>query len=360
MIENTPLYPLSENIFYPHYMSDEVFNMSRTEGYTPHQLRSSAGFDDTISAKGIKIAVICAFDNVALVNNIKVFCREFSLEEPKISVHYPQGRADITTRSWITESSLDVQWITAFAQGAEIMCIFSKDASTRSMLEAVKYAKDLSADVISMSFGTSESGAFLSYDESLFDGQSVFVASSGNTPARPSYPSSSPKVLSVGATELVLSEEGKRIGEWVWKNTGSGISDIFCVPDYQKRMTEINELTEGKRGLPDVAFSGSMKYGACVYVSDRGGWTTAGGTSFSCACVSGICACILKHNPDVKKEGICNYLYSLAGGVKYNSPQYNFHDIIIGSNGKYFAEKGWDLCSGLGSITSKAVDGRKN
>lgn len=356
MNENIPLYPLSINNFYPHYSSDEIYTQQRVNGYTPRQLYTAYGFDErSLDAKDMKIAVICAFDNVALRFNTETFCREFSLPVPEISVYYPDGRADITTQSWITESSLDVQWISAFAQGAEIMCIFAKDAQTENMLSAVSFAKTLNPDVISMSFGTVESGDFLEKINVFDSSGTIFVASSGNIPSVPCFPSTDVNVLSVGASELVTNEAGKRIRESVWRETGSGVSELFSIPQYQFRMQGINELTDGKRGIPDVSFCGSRSYGASVYVSSMGGWTTAGGTSLACACVAGICACIAKKHPQVKRDGVADYFYTVAGQSIYSLPQYYFYDIVLGSNGRYFAKEGWDLCSGLGSVTSKTV-----
>ncbi len=355
MNKNTPLYPLSRSSFIPHYMSDEIFSDTVLQGYSPYQLRNVYGFDQSIRADDIKIAVICAFDNVALQYNVEEFCRYFSLEVPEISVFYPQGRAQITTDSWITESSLDVQWISVFAPGAQIMCVFAQNALTDSMLSAVEYAKTLSPDVICMCFGTQESASF-SQSNSIFQDEGIiFVASCGNTSAVADFPSTSPYVLSVGATELVLDNRNRRISESVWRNTGSGISDLFNIPEYQRIFQPIQSLTGGKRGVPDVSFCGSREYGASIYVSQRGGWTSAGGTSLACACVSGICACVAKSNPYVKNEGIHKYFYSLAGKTSYNIPQYYFYDIIFGSNARFSAMEGWDLCTGLGSVTSKTA-----
>ena len=352
---HVPLYPVSRNVFVPHYESDEIFTPTPLNGYTPAQLRTAYGFDSSFSAEGVKIAVVCAFDNVALSYNTEMFCRNFNLPLPDISVHYPFGKADITTESWITESSLDVQWISVFAPKAQIMCVFAKNALTDNMLSAVEYAKTLKPDIISMSFGTVESADFLQTNRIFDTSGIIFVSSSGNTPAIPHFPSSSPHVLSVGATELILNGNHTRLSESVWKNTGSGTSGLFPIPPYQLHMNGINTLTEGQRGVPDVSFCGSRSYGASIFVSSRGGWTTAGGTSLSCACVSGICACIVKSNPSIKETGINNFLYALAGKTRYTLPQYYFYDITSGSNGRYSASEGWDLCSGLGSITSKAV-----
>ena len=53
---------------------------------------------------------------------------------------------------------------------------------------------------------------------------------------------------------------------------------------------------------------------------------------------------------DLKKSEILPELYRLAGGTSYKNEFGYFKDIINGSNGKFYAQKGYDLCTGLGSL----------
>ncbi len=344
-------FPLSQHTFRPHYNGGEVFSQTALRGYTPALLKRAYSYNGAYTGKGVKIAIIAAFDNVALQENMETFCREFDLPIPEIAVYYHGTRADNTTREWIVESSLDTQWAHAFAPDAELCVVFSENAEVENLLSAAEYASDeLGADVVSMSFGTEESGR----DEMLssFMGQRncVFTASSGDVGGVTSFPSTSPFCVSVGGTNLTLGTSGRRVSETAWSDGGGGVSDIFEIPAYQGRFFNIYGMTGGKRGTPDVAMSANFSPGAAVYALQLGGWTTVGGTSFSNACFAGICACLKQAHPEiVTGTDMLSFLYGKAGTSGYEMPQYNFYDITIGRSGRYYAERGWDFATGLGS-----------
>jgi len=348
-------FPVDRQSFRPHYSSSGVFTSNPVSGYTPNQLISAYGYKGALDASGMKIAVICAFNNLELEADLSAFCNTFSLTPPKISVFYSGQRAQTTTEQWITESSLDVQWASVFAPGAEIYAVFAENAQTDSMLTAVEYARSLNPHVISMSFGTEEGTDLMSKNSVFENGGCIFVSSSGDTGGVVSFPSSSPHVLSVGGSTLAVSSDYTPLSQGVWRMSGGGSSDIFDMPLFQSRFQPMPSTSGTKRATPDVAFFADSSKGAAVYVSSRGGWTTVGGTSLACACVSGICACIARSSPSVMSDGILQYLYDAAGRTAYSQPQYSFFDIVSGTNGVFYAEKGWDFCSGLGVPKARII-----
>lgn len=344
-------FALSEHIFRPHYDGGETFT-SKAVGYTPEMLRRAYAFDDTVTGKGKSIAVIAALDNVGLQENINVFCEEFGLPTTEISVHYPDGRADVSSDNWLVESSLDTQWAHVFAPDAKIFAVFAKSALADDLLSAAKYAVEtLRADVVSMCFGSEESARDGRLSGFMSENGSVFTASSGDVGGEVFFPSSSPYCVSVGGTSLALNSSGtRRLSETAWINSGGGASEIFEVPPYQGRFFNIYGMADGMRGTPDVSMMANNNQGVPVYVSELGGWTTAGGTSLACACFSGICACIMEKHPDIKNStDMLSYLYGKAGTTGYSRVQNSFNDIILGKSGKYYAEEGWDFATGLGS-----------
>ena len=348
-LTNAARFPLSEHIMRTHYSGGESFD-NNVEGYSVTAVRRAYAFDESFTGKGVKLAIISALDNVGAEQNLNVFCSEFGLNTPAFSVHYPEGMAENTSRRWLVESSLDTQWAHVFAPDAEILLVFAKDARVDSLLYAAQYAqKNLSADVICMCFGTEESSADETLSSFMEDG-GIFVASSGDVGGYVSFPSTSPNCVSVGGTSLFLSSSDKRIIEVAWELGGGGQSDIFEIPPYQGRFFNIYGITDGKRGTPDVSMMANYNPGVPVYVSQRGGWTKAGGTSLSAACFSGVCACIKERFPDITtSRDVLSFLYGKAGTDGYEFPQYNFHDITIGRSGDNYAGKGWDLATGLGS-----------
>ena len=348
--------PLSVHAFHPHFEGAENFDELMIPGYSPHMVKKAYSYDENVSGKGVKIAVVTALDNVAILENAGVFCSEFGIEEPDISAYYPFGRADNTSREWLIESSLDTQWLHAFAPDAVLAVVFAKNADVKNLLSAAEYAqKQLSADVICMCFGTEESVSDESLSAFMKDG-GIFVASSGDVGGRASFPSTSPYCISAGGTNLFLSPSGRRISETAWINGGGGKSDVFEIPFYQGRFFNIYGMADGMRGTPDVSMMANYNPGVPVYVSQLGGWTTAGGTSLSAACFAGMCACIKQKHPEITTSvDMLSFLYSKAGGDGYELPQYNFYDVTIGKSGDNYAMDGWDFATGLGSPVLRRI-----
>jgi kumamolisin len=158
------------------------------------------------------------------------------------------------------------------------------------------------------------------------------------------FPSSSPFVLACGGTRLLGNKET------VWNDgdgwaTGGGISDVFPVPDYQKKISlpvSVNSKKHKGRGLPDVAANADSETGYNILVD--GQWSVIGGTSAVAPLIAGLVA--LANQKLKKKVGFINpKLYAAHGN--------SFKDITEGNNntsqaGGYSAKKGWDACTGLG------------
>lgn len=350
-------FPLSRHKARTHFEGQGGFDGEVKGGYTPKDLRHAYSYNPSFSGKGVKIAIISAFDNIGIEQNLEAFCEEFSLPKADVSVYYPDGRAENTSREWLTESSLDTQWSHVFAPDSELLAVFSKDSDISSLMSASEYAqKELSADIICMCFGTQETSLDKGLSDFMKDG-GIFLSSSGDTGGVVSFPSTSPFCIGVGGSNLSLSPSGKRISETAWKNGGGGRSDIFDIPPYQGRFFNIYGMTDGKRGTPDVAMSANYSPGVPVYVSQLGGWTNVGGTSLACACFAGVCACIKERHPDIKTSAdMLSFIYNKAGSDGYALPQYDFNDITVGRSGNNYAERGWDFATGLGSpVTSRLV-----
>lgn len=350
--ENTPKYPLQKRVFHPHFENVGEFSETRTRGISISQLRGAYSFDNSRTGKNMKIAIVGALDNVAIKEDMRVFCEEFSLPVPSMSVYYPFGRAQNSAREWQTESCLDTQYSHVFAPEAEIIVAFSPDSSTESMLRVASYcAEALRADVVSMSFGAVE-GANDNENARFFENSdSIFVASSGDVGGVVSFPSSSDNCISVGGTSLrFLGGGGSDVFESAWKNAGAGESDVFEIPEWQGDFANIKSASRGMRATPDVAFCANCSSGVAVYSSALGGWTTVRGTSVGAACFAGICASIKSGNEKIRTSAdMLRFLYGKAGKTHYCIPQYSFRDIVVGSCGTFRAEVGWDMASGLGS-----------
>jgi hypothetical protein len=156
-----------------------------------------------------------------------------------------------------------------------------------------------------------------------------------------------PNVVGVGGTSLNTNAAGAYLGETAWSGSGGGISQN-SIPDYQK---SIVTGTNGKRGVPDVAWLADPSTGVSVVDSFNNShsapWMTVGGTSLAAPMWAGLLAIVNQGRTLAGKavlDGASQTLPKL-----YQLPQSDFHDITSGGNGHFNAHSGYDLVTGRGS-----------
>src|SRR5262249_32957068 len=142
----------------------------------------------------------------------------------------------------------------AIATNATIILSVAPTPSTGDLLNAVKAAVNAGANVVSMSWGTTEFSSESGLD-SYFQAPGVtFVASSGDSgelPSRPEveWPAVSPYVVSVGGTSLLLDASNARASETAWSSSGGGLSSYYSIPGWQSGW-----MGYAARGVPDVSY----------------------------------------------------------------------------------------------------------
>jgi tripeptidyl-peptidase-1 len=203
---------------------------------------------------------------------------------------------------------------------------------------------------------------------------------------RPPFPASSPYVTAVGATQLnnpvynlpnsppacttsgyPCPSGGTEVAvsyDVSGFTSGGGFSDLAPTPAWQKaaiqayftsgvQLPPTSYYNQTGRGFPDVAAIG---HNTLIY---QGGIQPVGGTSASAPIVASIIS--LLNEASVKKSGkplgfLNPFLYAAAAA----DPS-TFHDITVGDNKcteqgcfaacqGYYAYKGWDPVTGLGSL----------
>ncbi len=324
-------------------------------GYTPLQIRNAYNFgNDEFDGLNITVSVIDFIGNSYLQNNIDIFSERFAL--PKVTLNIIGERVNNTFDfAAYIEPSIDTQWVHAIAPFVNINVIRAGSFSPEGAIEAISKAYDYGTDIILLTFQSAFRNEYVEYSD-VFSRDCIYVVSAGDYGAQANFPACFPQCTSVGATEVMLGKAGERLSEeTVWENTGGGICEFFSIPDFQREMSGISEITDNMRGVPDIAFTGSSKYGVSVYhssVSDTFGWYNTGGTSVSASIAAGVIARIIAKEkiPRSRYRNINKYLYSLAGGTAYSNPYGKFLDITKGNNGTYSARVGYDLCSGLGAL----------
>ena len=333
-----------------------------TDGYTPQQIRNAYQLTAAETGAGKTIALIEASYYPELSEDLKVFSQKFGLPEADLEIiRLYEGDRPYQSRQWQLEAAMDVQWAHAMAPEARLLCVVSNGPSFDDLMKAVQYADAHSADIISMSWGVEEFSGQESYEDQLASIEAILIAASGDAGGRAFYPSSSVHVLSVGGTTLRLTADGKRIGqEEAWQNSGGGPSKYQVIPTWQKLFSPISTLSGNMRATPDVAFLGNPQYGVLVYHSlsedGTGGWAMTAGTSLGAPCFAGIAASLHREvfNGYLGRN-LPQYLYTIAGGTEYANPQYYFHDVKVGSNTRFEAMRGFDLCTGLGTPIARQI-----
>ena len=162
------------------------------------------------------------------------------------------------------------------------------------------------------------------------NGINICIAS-GDKPATVTFPASSPYVTAIGGTTLNCYSDNycSSTRETVWNRTGSGTSKVFSKPSYQKL-----SQNSDNRCIPDIALCANPSTGILLYYNSA--YVTGGGTSAAAPIFAGYLGAI----------GCKQFVNPLL----YTASKDCYHDIVRGSNGKYTAKKGPDLCTGLGSI----------
>jgi kumamolisin len=290
------------------------------------------------------------------------------------------------------EVVLDIEVVGSVAPGAKIVVYFApNEATSKGFLDAITKAvhdAEYNPSVISISWGGAEEIPTTSFQtqfdqvlqEAALLGVTVCVAAGDDGAAdlgpkvwdgkaHADFPSSSPFALACGGTRLITSS-GAIQSESVWNQKkadlssqagpdgsfgagGGGVSGVFPTPAYQKQVNvpgSLNPPGFKGRGLPDVAGDADPDTGYSIQVDGQS--IQEGGTSAVAPLWAGLIALVnQKLNGRV---GFVNpQLYSLPSGSGV------FRDIVAGNNRVSFktfknvgydAGKGWDACSGLGSV----------
>ncbi|HVQ96919.1 MAG TPA: S53 family peptidase [Mycobacteriales bacterium] len=353
--------------------------------YGPAQIRAAYGVDQLgLTGAGRKIVIVDAFQSPTIRHDLALFDEVFGLPDPKLNIFAPDGLTpfdpnDDNQVGWSGEITLDVEWAHAIAPDATINLVLAKSNDDADILSATRYALVHNlGDVISQSFGEAEQcmdRRLLAQQHILFGlatlAKVTLLASSGDQGAAEptcdgasfakaaSTPASDPFVTGVGGTRLFADGvTGAYQSEEVWNEPdfeaagGGGTSVVYGTPAYQRG------LQLRSRGVPDVAYAGSIDGGVIVVWSSSGfgddlafifGGTSAGSPQW--AGLTALATQLAGH----RIGSLNDKLYAISRNpAAYGA---TFHDVTVGDNTfhgpvtvpGFAAGTGWDAASGLGS-----------
>lgn len=292
------------------------------------------------------IAIVDAYDNPTLAQDLQVFSTQFALSNANFSIVYANGTvpAQDPTGGWEIEAALDVEWAHAMAPAAQIFLVEAASDNMSDLLTAVTVASQLVASAgggeVSMSWGTSEFSGERAYDSYFVKSKVVFVASAGDSPGV-NYPSASPNVISAGGTSTTRNpSSGAYVADSTWQTSGGGPSAYEPRPSYQSK---VSAVVGSARGTPDVAFDADTITGVWVYSSFSGAaWYVVGGTSVAAPSLTGIINAAGKLAASSVAE--LTTMYSTSAG---------YRAVSVGNCGPYggfLASTTWNFCTGVGVV----------
>ena len=320
------------------------------------------------------IALVDAYDDPNAEADLEVYDQEFSLprctEANRCFKEVNQGgetghppvagseREKEEADGWALETSLDIEMAHAVCQNCHVVLVEADNAENTS-LEAAEdtAAEKIGATEISNSWGGEEPPA----DSAAFDHPGIVITVSagddgylnwdasreevegGVKIGGVDYPASSPHVVAVGGTSLILSSPAEtRSSETVWNNGGGGCSLGFEAQVWQSEVLDWSSVgcgtgSESKRAVADVAadadpYTGVAIYDSVPYVGPGGGqknarvigWTPIGGTSVASPIIASMFA-LAGGSHGV--EYPAKTLYSHLGSA-------SLYDVTEGGNGK--------------------------
>ncbi len=342
---------------HPPYRIKPNTNGLLPSGLSPASVIKAYGFPANLQGLGQTVAIIDAMDNPNIEADLGVFSSMYGLPScttangcfKKI---YASG-TPTGDPGWGVEIALDVEWVHAIAPLAKILLVEASDASN-GLFSAINVAIENNATVISCSWGGAEYDGEQSFD-SIFQNSPVpVVVSSGDNGHGVSYPASSPYVLSVGGTTLMLNSDGSYANEAGWSGSGGGLSAYETEPSYQASFP-IPQDGGAMRGVPDVSYNADQASGVTVYDSyGQQGWMVVGGTSAGAPQWAALLA--IANSAAGRNLTTANQTLYNAATSSYSTL---YHAITSGTNGScgYYCQTrtGYNYVTGLGSPQALAL-----
>jgi len=338
--------------------------------FTPDALARIYGFPRAATGKGQCIALIelgGGFRN----NDLSTYFSSLKIPLPSVKAISVDGglNSPSTPDSADGEVMLDIEVAGAVAPGAAIAVYFAPNTD-QGFLDAITAAihdTNNTPGVISISWGSAEdrwtAQALKSFNDAFSAaaalGVTVFAAagdqgssdSETDGKVHADFPASSPFVTGCGGTSLKVSGTAIQ-SEVVWHDsntsaTGGGVSDVFPLPDFQKKSGVPPSASSGKagRGVPDLAANADPQTGYQVLVD--GQEMVIGGTSAAAPLMAGLIARV--NQAKGKNAGFINPTVYAAPSLCRDITQGD--NITTSTHKGYSAGPGWDACTGLGVLS---------
>lgn len=294
-------------------------------GYHPADLQSAYNLPSSTAGKGQAVAIVDAYDDPDAEADLGVYRSAFGLPDcttangcfQKVNQDGKQQDYPPANGGWAQEESLDLDMVSAICPNCHIILVEATNATFANLGAAVDEAVKLGANVVSNSYGGSESDA--SNPDYSHPGH-VITASSGDGGYGAAQPCSYSTVVCTGGTTLQKATNARGWAETAWNSAGSGCSTEVPKPVWQ---TDRGCMMRSESDISAVA---DPNTGVAVYDSytyqNASGWLVFGGTSASSPIIAAVFALAGNASSVNAAQGIW-----MLGGTSA------FFDVTSGSNG---------------------------
>jgi kumamolisin len=351
--------------------------------YLPSQLSAHYNFPPG-DGKGQTVGLL-EFGGGYFQADLKKFCSLAKIPTlPKVIPVSTDGTPTDSQDGDEGEVMLDIEVVAGVCPKATIVVYFAKftEQGWITAIDAAVHDTQNDPGVLSVSWGYAEDEdvwtrqAMKSVNDSLHEaamiGMTVCVAAGDDGSsdgildgkAHADFPSSSPYVVAVGGTTIVVNGGNKT--DIVWKegdglradnggSGGGGVSSVFDRPDWQKDLTvkSVNPGAIVGRCLPDISANADWTASPYLLVVD-GKSEPNGGTSAAAPLVASLFTLINGTRPADKRVGFVTPVLYKANGGDATIGSVGCTDVQSGNIntdhlGGYAAGPGYDAASGWGT-----------
>jgi len=328
------------------------------------------------------VALTGAGQSVGLLECDGYYASDITLYEsqaglPNVTLtNVPVDGGIVTPGDGVVEVSLDIEMAISMAPGLSSVIVYEAptdpviDGSPPYIYDMLnRMATDNLAKQISSSWVfRNDASIDQMFQQFALQGQSFFEASGDDDAytAETFQWNDDPYITLVGGTTLTTSGSGGAwVSETVWNwgveygsqddgvGSGGGISTNYTIPIWQQGISMSgNGGSSTMRNIPDVALTADNVY----VIADQGGtYVGIGGTSCAAPLWAGFIALVNQQavGTGAPTVGFINpAIYAIGKEPGYTNA---FHDITTGNNTwsgsptEYYAESGYDLCTGWGT-----------
>jgi subtilase family serine protease len=367
-LEKRAMLAVIQGSFYESH--DILANTSIENANTPAIIQKAYGLNQSMdgiigdgSGQTVAITAFGVSDPATLIKDVEVFSKKYSIPTANIRIVNSTGASVYPANNKIgaLAAAANIEWVHALAPGAKILVVVANSPTSGEMLKANNYAKlQPGVSVILHTWSVPEMAVESTLDKQYFAGSAgiTYVSAgrdNGGLGVVTSYPAISPNVLSVGRTILSHAADGTWLGESASPGSAGGdsLNGWEPKPTYQSKLPKIGW---NGRQMPDVSADAAPSSGFAVYVTAGGnsGWNAVSGSGQSAAIWASSIAIINQMRvwrgslPIDGPTQLLPELYNSATSV-------SLRDITTGSNGSAKAVRGYDMATGLGSITGQFI-----